>query len=132
MVKHFPAFVLLKSKIAAFAAVALLTALFPTGQLHSAPLAGSPPQLKLHQAEGVFVLIGTKAFHERRALNRYGYHRVRFRYAGTFPGYRYTVLNGNYEDSDYYPPQPHYFSHRYNWWPPLATFRYPDGPWYAW
>jgi hypothetical protein len=132
MRKQLPNFVTIKSQLAAMAGVALLTALFAESQAQAAPLAGALRQLKPHQTEGALVRVGAKVIRERRALDRYGYHHLRFRNAGEFAGYGYTDLDDSYEGDEYYPPQPHYFSHRYNWYPPLATFRYADGPWYAW
>ena len=129
MVKHLPGF-FIKPKRAALAASALLTLLLAESPAQSAPLAGASPQLKAYQTAGVHRRIAAKALRERRALARH--HHVRSRYAATFPRYRHAFVDYGYEGDNYYPAQPHYFSHRYNWWPPLATFRYPDGPWYAW
>ena len=131
MIKHGPDFSI-RTKRAALAGNVLLALLLPTSQAQPAPLAGAVRQLKPHQIKGALVPVGTKVFRDRQAVAQYRHHQFRFRYAGAFPGYRYGVLDDNYDGADYYPPQPHYFSHRYNWYPPLATFRYPDGPWYAW
>jgi hypothetical protein len=132
MVQQHREFATLTSRLAALAAVALLAALFAGSQAQSASLAGVSRQLASYQAHGDLVPVGGVKYRDHRALDQYGYHHFRFRYTGDFPRYRYLTFDEAYEGDDYYPPQPHYFSHRYNWYPPTATFRYADGPWYAW
>ena len=132
MIKQLPAFSTIKCNLAALVGVVLLTALFAGSQARSAPLAGVSRQLESHQASGDLVPVGGLKYRNRRALDRYGSHHFRFRYTGDFPHYRYSTFEEADEGDDYYPPQPRYFSHRYNWYPPTATFRYADPLWYAW
>jgi hypothetical protein len=132
MVQQIRGFVCSRSRLAALAAVALLSVAFTSSQAQSAPLAGVSRQLESHQAHSGFVPVGGKHFRNRRALDRYGDHHFRFRYTGDFPYYRYMTFEEANEGDGYYPPQPRYFSHRYNWFPPTATFRYVDPLWYAW
>jgi hypothetical protein len=131
MIKQLPNFLTIKSNLAALAGVAFLTATFAGSQAQPAPLAGVSRQLDSHKVSGDVVPVGGLKYRNRRALDRYGYH-FRFRYTGSFPHYRYMVIDDAYRGDDYLPPQPRYFSHRYNWYPPTATFRHADGPWYAW
>jgi hypothetical protein len=136
MVHQIRGFANFRSRLAALAAVALLSVGFTGSQAQSAVLAGVARQLErqleFHQAHGGFVLIGGKHYRNGRALDRYGSRHFRFRYTEDFPYYRYMTFEEAGEGDDYYPPQPHYFSHRYNWYPPLATFRNADPLWYSW
>jgi hypothetical protein len=132
MFKQLPNCAAKKSKFAALAGVALLIAPFAASQGQSAPLAGASRQLDANHVKGDFIQVGGLKQRDYRAADRHGYHHFQFRYSGDFPHYRYLTFDEAYEDDGYYPPQPHYFSHRYNWYPPAATFRYADGPWYAW
>jgi hypothetical protein len=120
------------SKLFILAGASIILTQSVSSQTVAAPLAEPSFQLKASQAPGVHTRIAAKALHDRRALYTYNHHHSRFHYAGRVRRHRYTLLQYDYDGGDYYPPQGHYFSHRYNWWPPLATFRYPDGPWYAW
>jgi hypothetical protein len=132
MVQQIRGIVCSRSRLAALAAVALLSVAFTTSQAQSASLTGVSRQLQSPQAHGHFVPVGGKNYRNRRALDRYGYHHYRFRYTGDFPHYRYLTFDEGGESDDYNPPRPRYFSHRYSWYPPLATFRSVDPLWYAW
>jgi hypothetical protein len=121
-----------KSKLFVLAGASLLAAQLASSQAQSAPLADAFGQLQTNRVSGELIPVGGLRSQYHARAGRYGHQGSGFAYTGIVPRYRYSFLDGNYEGEDYHPPQPHYFSHRYNWWPPLATFRYPDGPWYAW
>jgi hypothetical protein len=127
MVKQLPNFMTVKFRLATLSGVALLTMVFE-GQALSAPLAGASRQLEPDHLEDL-VQVGGSKHRDHRAVDRRGYHHYPFRYAGN---YRYTYIEDEYAGADYFPPQPRYFSHRYNWYPPFATFRNPDPLWYVW
>jgi len=120
-----------KFRLGALTGIALLTTVLAESQALSAP-AGSSRQLEPDQLKCDLVQVGGSRYRERRAADKHGYHHFRFRYSGNFPYYRYTVFEDGYDSPDHFQSQPHYFSHRYNWYPPLATFRKADPLWYAW
>src|SRR5262245_11949733 len=132
MTTQLPNFVTVRFGLGALTGVALLTAVLAESQALSAPLAGASRRLELNQVNGDLIQVGSSRYRDHLAVGRRGYHLYRFHYAGKFPHYRYTDFEDEYDGPDYFPPQPHYFSHRYNWYPPLATFRKIDPLWYAW
>jgi hypothetical protein len=131
MAKQLPNFVPIKSRRAALAGGVLLTAFFAAAQAYSAPLAGAPRHLDSDLTMGGLVRVGGVTSINDRAFERRGYRHWRFRYTGRFPRYRYTVIHDGDEARDDYPQWPRYFSYRYNWYPPTATFR-DIRPGYAW
>ena len=132
MITQLPNLMTVKFGLGALTGLALLTTVFAESQAQSAPLAGASRQLEPDHLKGDLVQVGGLRYRDHRAVDRRGHHYYRFRYAGNFPHYRYMVLEDEYDGADYFPPQPHYFSHRYNWYPPLATFRNADPLWYVW
>jgi hypothetical protein len=132
MITQLPKLMTVKFRLGALTGVAVLLTVLGESQALSAPLAGASRQLEPDPVVRDLLHVGGLKYRDHRAVDRHGYHHFRFRYAGNFPYYRYTVFEEEYDSPDYFPPQPHYFSHRYNWYPPLATFRKADPLWYAW
>ncbi len=124
-------FMTVRLRLGALTGVVLLTTALAEGEALSAPLAGVSRPLEPDHLEDL-VQVGGSKHRDHRGADRRGYHHYQFRHAGDFPHYRYTYLEDEYAGSDYFPPQPRYFSHRYNWYPPFATFRTPDPLWYVW
>jgi hypothetical protein len=117
-------------RLGALIGIALLTTAFAENQALANPLAGASRQLEPDHLNDLVQVGGSKHRDHRAVEGRY--HHYQFRFAGSFPHYRYTYLEDEYAGADYFPPQPRYFSHRYNWYPPFATFRNPDPLWYVW
>jgi hypothetical protein len=132
MFTQLPNYMMVKFTLGALSAVGLLMMVGPECQALPAPLFDASRQLNPDQAKSDLIQVaGAKQRAYRLAHKRDSRH-FRFRYVGSFPHYRYTVFEEDYASADYLPPQPHYFSHRYNWYPPLATFRNADPLWYSW
>ena len=121
-----------KLRLGALAGLTILTTVFAEDQVFSAPLSGASRLLEPKHVNGEIVRIKGVKYRGQSAVDRRGYRYYRFRYAGSFPQYRYSVFEEGYASDDFFPPVPHYYSHRYNWYPPLATFRNVDPLWYVW
>lgn len=132
MVRQLPSLITVKRRLGALTGLALLTTVFAEDQVFSAPLSGASRQIEPDHVNSEIVRIKSVKYRGQSTVDRRGYRYYHFRYAGDFPQYRYTVFEEGYASGDYFPPEPHYYSHRYNWYPPLTTFRNVDPLWYAW
>jgi hypothetical protein len=129
MLMPVPSPISVKPRLGALTGLALLTTVLAWNQALSAPLAGASRQLEPDHAPGDLIQVGGSRYRGHRTIERYGHHHFRLRHTGNQD--RYSLSENGYEGVEYLPRSP-YYSHRYNWYPPIATFRYADPLWYVW
>src|SRR5262245_19414219 len=126
MITQLPNPMMVKFTLGALTVVGLVMTVAPECLALPAPLVSASRHLNLDQAKSDLIKVSDSKHRAYRHADQHGPRQFRFRYANTFPLHRYTTFDEDYASSDFFPPQPKYFSHRYSWYPPLATFRNPD------